>query len=154
VIPNESENPEWQQLRNLLNRIYAPQAIEKLRPKAKLWAAALVDQVIESGKCDIVDDIANPLPAILTMDMLGFSLHEWRDFTSMTHKLGYLSQEHQAEEFNDNIKKMNYYMRTRVDEEIALRRKEPKDDIFSYLATAEMGGKPLDRDMLHNISFQ
>jgi cytochrome P450 len=74
VAPNETDLPEWQGVRGFLNRHFSPKAIEVRRPRARKFAAALIDDVIEYGRFDIVEALATPLPALMTMEIVGFPL--------------------------------------------------------------------------------
>jgi cytochrome P450 len=47
---------------------------------------------------------------------------------------------------------MNYFER-RVDEEVALRRETPQDDLLTLLATGTIDGEPLDRDRIQALAF-
>src|SRR6202035_4143670 len=48
-----------------------------------------LDRVIESGRCDVVDDLANPLPALVTLDLLGLPLHNWERYARVLHHAVY-----------------------------------------------------------------
>ncbi len=149
-IPNEVDPPEWNSFRNYLNHKFGPKAAEERRAKAKQFAAALVDMIIEKGKFDIVDDLANPLPALVTMDLFGFPLHEWRKFADPFHTMVYTPKTDPA--FAEILKGLDYY-RQRLEEEIDLRRTHPKDDLIGYLVNTPMDGQPLDRQTIRDIAF-
>jgi cytochrome P450 len=149
-IPNETDNPEWESLRRFVNRRFSPRAAEERREKAKQFATALVDMVIETGRFDIVDDIASPLPALVTMEVFGFPLDEWRAFADPFHTMVYTSIN--DPEFEETLKGLQYF-RQRVDEEIELRRREPKDDFLTLLATGTIDGEPLSHRTIQDLSF-
>jgi cytochrome P450 len=148
--PNESDPPEWNLLRNFLNHRFGPKAAEDRRERTKQFAAALIDMVIETGKFDIVDDLANPLPALTTMDIFGFPIHEWRKFADPFHKMVYTPKT--DPEFMATLRGLDYY-KQRLEEELALRRKNPTDDFLSYLVTGEIEGARLSDDMIRSIAF-
>ncbi len=50
---------------------------------------ACIDEVIESGRLDFVDDLANIVPAVLTMGMLGFPLTDWTIYCEPAHAMVY-----------------------------------------------------------------
>jgi cytochrome P450 len=149
-IPNEVDPPEWNLYRTFLNRRFAPKAIDERKARARQFAAALVDRVIEQGHLDIVDDLASPLPALMMMEIFGFPLHEWRKFADPFHKMVYTPAD--APEFLETVRGLDYF-KQRVDEEIALRREEPKDDLLGLLANGEMDGRPLTHEEIQNIAF-
>ena len=149
-IPNEVDAPEWNLYRTFLNRRFAPKAIDALRDRARQFAAALVDRVIEHGHLDIVDDLASPLPALMMIEIFGFRPDEWRQFSDPFHKMVYPPAE--APEFLETMRGLDYF-KQRVDEEIALRREHPKDDLLGLLANGEMNGRPLTDEEIQNIAF-
>jgi cytochrome P450 len=149
-VPNETDSPEWDGLRGFINRRFAPRAVEERRAKAKQLVAALIDQVIETGRCDIVEDLTNPLPALVTMDVFGFPLHEWRDFADPFHKIVYTRTD--DPDIVEIVHGLDIFRR-RVDEEIALRREQPRDDLLGYMATGTIDGAPLDRQTIQDLAF-
>jgi cytochrome P450 len=40
----------------------------------------LIDNHIETGRMDLVKDLANPLPTMITLELLGLPASEWRRF--------------------------------------------------------------------------
>jgi len=151
-IPNETDPPEWNDLRNFLNRRFAPKAVEERRAKAKVFAAALMDMVIEKGEIEFVEDFTSPLPALVTMDVFGFPLHEWRRFADPFHKMVYTPKT--DPDFPKTIDDLAYF-KQRVDEEVELRRKEkdPRDDMLGLLANGTINGKPLTHDQVQDIAW-
>ncbi|MDG2005134.1 MAG: cytochrome P450 [Novosphingobium sp.] len=149
-IPNEADNPEWEGIRRFINRRFAPRAIEERRAKAKQFTAALVDMVIETGECDFVDDLTSALPALVTMEIFGFPLDEWRKFADPFHTMVFTPIHDPA--FAETVRGLDYF-RERVDEEIAKRRIEPKDDFLTLLATGEINGEPLTWQQIRDLSF-
>lgn len=149
-IPNESDNPEWEGIRRFINRRFAPRAIEQRRAKAKQLTAALVDLVIEKGECDFVDDLTSPLPALVTMEIFGFPLDEWRKFADPFHTMVFTPLHDPA--FAETVRGLDYF-RERVDEEIEIRRREPRDDFLTLLATGTIDGEPLTYQQIRDLSF-
>jgi cytochrome P450 len=149
-IPNESDKPEWNGIRGFINRHFAPRAVEQRRQRARQYTAALVDMVIEKGEFDIVDDLTNPLPALVTMDLFGFPLAEWRAFADPFHTMVYTPAS--SPEFASTIRGLDHF-HARLDEEIALRRLEPKDDLLTILATGRIDGELLSYDNIHDLAF-
>jgi cytochrome P450 len=149
-IPNESDPPEWNSLRNFLNRRFAPKAVEERRDRAHVFAAALIDMVIERGQVEFVEDLASPLPALVTMDIFGFPLHEWRRFADPFHKMTYTPKTDPA--FAETMRGLDYF-KQRVDEEIEARRKAPRDDLLGLFASGTVDGKPLDHQHIQDLAW-
>jgi cytochrome P450 len=150
AIPDETDRPEWEGFRKLLNRRFAPKAAEERRAKAKIYATALLDRVIETGKMDLVHDLTSPLPSLVTMDLLGFPLDEWRRFADPLHEMVYTPNE--SPDFMQVMDKVGWVF-TRIREEMAGRKKKPQDDLISYLVTAEIGGAPIADNDIESVIF-
>ncbi|MDB5576293.1 MAG: cytochrome [Bradyrhizobium sp.] len=148
--PSETDPPEWDSLRGFLNRRFAPKAAEARRAHAQQLAAALVDRFIEKGEFDIVEDLTNPLPALVTMSLFGFPLDEWKVFADAVHKQVYLPQD--DPEFLEALRGVEYFLQ-RVEEEVTLRRKEPRDDLLGYFAAGVIDGAPIGMELIKNMAL-
>ena len=78
-IPNragmlEMDPPEHRIYRNVLNPYLSPAAIKRWEPFVDEIVRASIDEKIESGRIDFVDDLANVAPAVITLAMLGIPL--------------------------------------------------------------------------------
>jgi cytochrome P450 len=138
-LPNESDPPEWSGYRGFVNRYFAPRAVEQRGARAEQFAAALIDMVIEKGAFDIVEDLTNPLPALVILDVFGFPLHEWARFAEPFHAMMYTPRD--DPDYITTVRGLDYFVQ-RVDEEIALRRKEPRDDLLTVMASGTIEGEP------------
>ena len=85
----EMDVPESLALRRLLVPWFSARAVELSAPHIADMVTWCLDRVIESGRCDIVDDIANPLPALVTLDLLGLPLENWERYARVLHHAVY-----------------------------------------------------------------
>jgi cytochrome P450 len=149
TVPSETESPEWDGVRKFLNNRFSPKAVDRYRERARHLTTALIDRFIETGTFDVVDDLTNPLPALVTMEVFGFPLDEWPIFAEAIHKMVYVPRD--TPEFADAINGVMHF-RTRVAEELERRRQHPADDLLSYFAAGQIDGQPLDLELILNIS--
>jgi pimeloyl-[acyl-carrier protein] synthase len=82
--------PAHTRVRSLAAAAFTPRRVERLRERIQEIADRLVDSVIEQGSLDVMADIADPLPAIVTAEMFGMpsadhlKLKVWsQDFAEM-----------------------------------------------------------------------
>lgn len=148
-FPDESDSPDWDNYRGFLNRRFAPKAVETRRERTERFAAALLDAKIETGEIDLVDDFTNPLPAIATMDIFGLPLEEWRTFADPLHRMMYTPKN--DPEFPQIIAAYDW-IRERIEEEVAKRRADPREDLLTHLAFGEIDGAPLDPETLWGMA--
>jgi cytochrome P450 len=150
-IPNELDSPEWDLVRSFLTRRFSPKAADSLRGRTEELANMLIDQVIETGRIDFVEDLTNPLPAMVTVEMLGFPLDEWKAFSEPVHLFVSLARDDpRLAEAAAGI----MHFRDRVEEEVAVRRDHPRDDLLSYFAHGTIDGAPLASDLIQDLAWQ
>ncbi len=73
----EIDGPDHHDLRRALNPVFTPPAVERLRPTMERITAWFLDQHIERGSLDLVLDFTSPVPAVLTLQMMGLPCERW-----------------------------------------------------------------------------
>ena len=135
--------------RKLVSRGFTPARVRGRAREIERLCDELIDAVCERGACDVVRDLAAPLPMIVIGDMLGVApddrdeLLRWSDdlIGSLSGEPDRLAAAATAfGEFDE------YARRT-----IAARRREPTDDLISVLVHAEIDGDRLEE---HEIVFE
>jgi cytochrome P450 len=63
--------PAHTRIRSLASQAFTPRRVERLRAHIQEITDALLDAVVERGRLDVIADLAAPLPAIVTAEMLG-----------------------------------------------------------------------------------
>ncbi|MFJ8194037.1 cytochrome P450 [Streptomyces sp. NPDC096094] len=81
----EMDPPEQRAYRNALNPYLSPAAIARWIPFIDEVARACLDERIESGRIDFVDDLANIVPAVFTLAMMGVPLKKWELYNEPAH---------------------------------------------------------------------
>jgi cytochrome P450 len=154
-VPSETDSPEWDMARGFLNRWFSPSAVKNRKARIQQISAALLDNVIERGEIDFVEDFTSPLPGIVTIEIFGFPFEEWRTYSEPVHRLVYLSQDDPG--FAKAAEGIAAFRR-RVDEEIAARRAKDEgecpDDFLTYLAHGKLDGAPLTHANIQEMSWQ
>jgi cytochrome P450 len=131
LFPAELDIPNHDRLRRAINPLFARGAVEKLRPEAEAIVAAALDDVIEQRDFDAVR-LANHVPAALLLRYLGFP-REGQDQTIDAVLAVVDTSEDDPTAAMQSF--ANFF--GMVQEMVALRRKEPDDDIISYLTQLE-----------------
>ncbi|MGC9496423.1 cytochrome P450 [Streptomyces sp. WG7] len=81
----EMDPPEQRAYRNALNPYLSPAAVARWIPFIDEVARACLDERIESGRMDFVDDLANIVPAVFTLAMMGVPLKKWQLYNEPAH---------------------------------------------------------------------
>jgi cytochrome P450 len=146
----EMDPPEQPLYRRLLAARFTNKAIKAYEPRMAEIVAWTVDRVIESGRIDFVDDLANPLPALVSLDYFGLPLERWEEWAVALHQAAYREK--------GSVRKvmaLEAELRTLVQEgRRTLTPKEPEDQtIVERLLSAEVNGAPIDDDTVVNLIF-
>ena len=89
MYPIEMDPPDYLPYRKLLNPFFSPQASKAWQEPVAKWVDVCLDQVIESGRFDIVGDLANPVPSLFTCEFLGLPIEDWRAYAEVQHEIIY-----------------------------------------------------------------
>jgi cytochrome P450 len=144
----EVDGPYHQALRHALAPFFSPGAVQRMRPFMEQSAHWFLDQRIGDGHMDLVLDYASPVPAILTMKLMGLPYENWHVYANLFHSVMAVPQD--SPEYAEAIAEVPAMMQG-VLEFAASRRAEAHDDLTSFLIQFEFEGKRLDDAQLLNI---
>jgi cholest-4-en-3-one 26-monooxygenase len=76
------DSPVHHVTRNVVSRAFTPRSVARLEERALRYTDQAIDRVIANGSCDVVEDIAVPVPMRLIADLLGLEsqielFHAW-----------------------------------------------------------------------------
>ncbi|ROO87946.1 cytochrome P450 [Actinocorallia herbida] len=144
-VPIEMDPPEFFAYRRLLTPWFSPGAAKQWRPYLREVTTFCVDRVIETGKADLIGDIAAPVPAILTLKLLGLPVEDWRPFSDAVHAMIHTVP---GTPGNEAAMTAMFTLIGQITETIARRRAEPADDLLSHLVRAEIDGRLLSDERI------
>jgi cytochrome P450 len=136
----EMDPPEQRMWRQVLNPYLSPAAVARWKPFVEEIARAAIDERIEAGSIDFVDHLANIVPAVLTLAMMGLPLKDWTVYCEPTHALVYTPA--QSPERQQVIEMMMDVFR-HIYTAIATGRAVPRPGLIDALINAEILGKKL-----------
>ncbi|MCH7835360.1 MAG: cytochrome P450 [Chloroflexi bacterium] len=142
-----SDPPLHTRLRRLVSKAFTPRMVEGLRPRIQLIVDELLDAVRDSGRMDLIRDLAYPLPVIVIAEMLGIPPQErdqfkrWSDEIAATLGGPFTPPEVLERARKSAIELADYFRGV-----IAERRREPAEDLISGLIAAEEQGQILSED--------
>jgi cytochrome P450 len=82
----EMDPPEATRLRGLLRPWFSIAAIEAAAPRIAEISRWVIDTLIARGRCDVVADLARPMPSLLILDILGLPFDRWRRYGTVLHE--------------------------------------------------------------------
>jgi cytochrome P450 family 142 subfamily A polypeptide 1 len=142
----DMDAPDHFTRRKLVSKGFTPARVRAQAPRIERLCDDLIDQVCESGECDLVQDLAAPLPMIVIGDMLGVApedrdqLLSWSD--DMIGSLDPTPERFEAAAAA--FMGFDAYARNTI----AARREQPTDDLISVLVHAEIDGDRLTDDQI------
>jgi cytochrome P450 len=137
----EVEGPLHSSLRRVLNGYLVPAAIQRLEPLMASAATWFLDQRIEDGEMDVVLDYTNPVPAVLTMVLIGLPADNWQRYAELFH--GTVAHRPSSDAYKRAVANLPA-MLAELSEVLAERRRSPGDDLLTGLIEAEVDDPSLD----------
>ena len=130
--------PRHTKHRNVVQAVFTPKMIRQKEESIRFNVTALIDDVIETGDCDFVDDIAVELPLRIIADMLGVPLYPPTAFRMDEHAFsGGATADPQLG--MGALMEIGGYMSALTAE----RKANPTDDLVSRFIVAEVDGESL-----------
>jgi len=134
------DDPRHQRLRKLVNRGFTPRMVGLLHQRVRELATSIVDDVARRGACDLVREVAVPLPLYIIAEMLGIRHEDFDRFHDWSDRLiGVAGNYHDPVKLNDSVTAyMEYgeYLKGVFED----RRRAPREDLVSILVTAQQDG--------------
>ncbi|HLI06745.1 MAG TPA: cytochrome P450 [Ktedonobacteraceae bacterium] len=131
-----TDPPRHRQLRSLVTQAFTPRRIAQLEPRITQIVNELLDKVQSTGKMDVVDDLAYPLPVIVIAEMLGIPPEEREQFKHWSDEL---VGETRTPGHNPQLEMGKYFYQM-----IEQRRQEPRNDLISALIEAQIDDEHLN----------
>jgi cytochrome P450 len=146
----ELDPPDSQAFRRVLAPKFTAKAIKEYRPRMAEMVSWIVDRVIESGQIDFVDDLANPLPALVSLDYFGLPLDKWESYATALHKAAY-REKGSARAVGELLVDLEAVMTQR--RSALAGGAESRNDTLDRLLTEEVNGAPMAPDVALNLMF-
>ncbi|WP_210588566.1 cytochrome P450 [Streptomyces sp. GESEQ-35] len=142
----EMDPPEQRHYRQTLNPYLSPAAVSRWIPLVDEVVRACLDEKIEEGRIDFVDDLANIVPAVLTLAMMGIPLKDWTVYNEPAHASVYTPPNSpDMERVTELGRNMGLALYTAIQE----IREQPRPGLVDALVRVEINGKtPPDLELL------
>ncbi|MDT5090980.1 MAG: hypothetical protein QOH60_343 [Mycobacterium sp.] len=135
----EMDGDEHRTYRTVLNPYLSPAAVKRWEPFIDETVRACLDEKIEGGAIDFVDDLANIVPAVLTLAMLGIPLKKWSMYSEPTHASVYTPEDSPE---MDNVIAMRREMGLDLVTAMLEIRESPRPGLVNGLLQLQIGGEP------------
>jgi len=146
MLPN-IDNPRHDQLRQVVQRSFMPRSIRLLTDEVRVVCDQLIDKFQGRRDVDLSAEYAWPIPFEVFYNFLGMPEGEIRQkFVEWTH--GIKHRELGSPELTPWAKESSQQLREYLAFLLLERRKEPRNDVLTAIAHAEIDGVPLASDDL------
>ncbi|ADP83487.1 cytochrome P450 [Pseudofrankia inefficax] len=136
-IPVEVDPPEQRVYKRLVNQHLTPRAIAHWEAPVRALVTRLLDDMIERGSCEFMDDFARPFPSIAFFDLALHAPREDLEKVSLLASAASVPNHPQARECWAGLSAW-------ITDLVATRRAgEPKGDVVDAILAAEYEGRPL-----------
>jgi cholest-4-en-3-one 26-monooxygenase len=137
--------PKHTRYRLLVNKGFTPRMIGLLEQYLRHRSTLIVDNVIEQGSCDFVEDLAAELPLQAIAGIMGVPQEDRKLLFSWSNRMiGFDDPEYASTDGAEAAGELYLY----VNELAKQRRADPREDIVTRLINAEIAG-----DRLSELEF-
>jgi cytochrome P450 len=144
-VPINLDPPEHGKYRGPLQRVFSPKSILAIKGGITALATELIDKVKDRGRCELMKEIAEPMPVQVFLKMLGLPLDRQQEYRTIV-------SQHLSDPTPDPRAGMLKLQRIAASmrETFLARRDHPQDDIISMLWKIEIDGKPTTLEDMEN----
>lgn len=148
------DDPRHRQQRMLVQPQLTRAGVSERAGEIQALVAELVDEIIETGECEVVEMLAGQLPARLTSRLLGFPEEMWPQLKSWSERLMRTDmRERDPQAMHDFIEANREFISamTPIIGEVAAC---PRNDFMSIWTHARIDGKPLPPEsIVHEVGL-
>lgn len=137
----EMDPPEQRHYRQALNPYLSPAAVVRWTQFVDEVVRASLDEKIESGAIDFVDDLANIVPAVLTLAMMGLPLRDWPIYCEPAHAAVYTPPDSPD---MPRVRQQSIEMGMRLYQSVLDIREKPRPGLIDALTHAKINGENPD----------
>ncbi len=144
----DKEPPEHTRLRGLVHKVFTPKRVESLRGQIQVICNQLLDEVMDKGEIEVLNDFAVPLPVNVISELLGVPesdrhlLRPWSNNIVAMYELDHTPEQERLA-VQSSIEFADYLRHLAAD-----RRANPQDDLITALVQVEEAGERLTMDEL------
>jgi cytochrome P450 len=132
------DDPQHRRYRALVSTAFRQKVLSRWETElVEPVANGLIDRFVDRGRADLVREFTFPYPTRIIAGLLGLPQDDYRQFQRWSISiLGFISKPEQAIAASQEVKEYTAAI-------LADRRGEPREDLISDLATAELDGEQL-----------
>lgn len=143
------DDPSHARLRNLVHKGFTPRRIQQLETRIEAICQTLLDEATKKPSPDLMRDFAQPVPLTVISEMMGVPQEDQRKFHKlMSGLVGHASSKNILGLIFNGLALDRFFRNL-----VALKRRQPQDDLITVLVQAEEQGDRLSEDELIAMLF-
>jgi len=154
-----TDPPQHMLEKRLVGRVFNLALMDSFEPGLRAFVNELLDEITPSGRCDLIEELAIPVPLWVICRMLDVDFDTWaRKMRGWVYELagGVFAQERTAdkEKILQAGQDLHDFLAPLVDAALAKREsgEPPGPGLVDQLAAAEVDGQQLNREQLASFS--
>ena len=140
--------PDHTRLRSLVSKAFTPRSVSALAPRVQQIVEALLNDLADKKRFDLISEFAFPLPVIVIAEMLGIPAQDRDRFNVWSNDIALAVEPILSHEEIGRVERSSDAIVKYFENIIAERRRRPEDDLLSALLVVEEEGERLSHDEL------
>ena len=142
-IPMDIGYPEFKDYRRAIRQRFNLSTVRDQDARFRQIVNWCMDQHVEAGRMDVINDVAMKLVGLVIIELVGLPMEGWEDVCHAYHNaVAYTPGTPDGDKAYATIMRVSQQLR----EEFEDRKLNPRDDLLTDLAHAQIDGKPIDVD--------
>jgi cytochrome P450 len=147
--PNEVDPPDHSKWRKLAAPFFTSTAVSGLESSIRSITRERLATFIENGRGDLAKDLAQPIPAYVIADMMGFPREDAPWFAALSDRLLETAELKLEEENAAAGMEFAGYLSKHLE----ARRENPQNDLLTELVNGSIDGRPLLTEEMLGVAF-
>ncbi len=152
MIPLQLDPPEQTMYRKLMAPLFAPKVVDGLEAQTRRLAIDLIEKVAGDGRCNFHSAVAEPLPSTVFLQLLGLPVSRAAEFIELKDGIIRPPAETEAER-TAAVRATGERIYAVLEEVVAERVKERRDDFISGFLDSEVDGERLTPENVVDIGY-
>lgn len=145
----EQDEPQHRIYRKPMQTWFSSGRMAKLEASIRSIVTALIDAVIEDGRCNIGAVLAEPVPPVVIASMLGLPEADWQWFGERNHQFLRLVSEGDYAGSQATAGELVVYLTAKLEE----RRSAPQNDMLSDIVAIDVDGEPISTEGALSLAY-
>jgi cholest-4-en-3-one 26-monooxygenase len=136
VMLINQDPPDHTRFRQIISRGFTPRGIGKLKAHLEARTRRIIDEALQKGSGNFVDDVAAELPLQAIADLLGVPQEDRHKLFDWSNQMmSYDDPDYDGDPEAASIEILSYFMAMAEE-----RKADPRDDLVTKLITAQIDG--------------